>query len=254
MRRTWMLALVLAPSACRSTPPPADFAARIERAHNLTGWRAHQALQVRVQLESGGQTRFDAVFVFDTPLGKSRFTTEAAEAVFDGRTAWVTPSDAELPRARFQLLTWPYFIAAPMKLSDPGTHLSPLGDRPFDGLPLPAAKLTFDNGVGDTPEDWYIVYRAPTTDRLRALAYIVTFGKTAEQAEATPHVASYEAWTTVDGVLLPTRISIHDWRSDQGMVGAPLTTVLLSEHTFVPFDPQRFEKPTDAREEPLPAH
>ena len=31
--------------------------------------------------------------------------------------------------------------------------------------------------TGDAPRDWYILYRDPQSDRLRAMAYIVTYGK-----------------------------------------------------------------------------
>jgi hypothetical protein len=99
----------------------------------------------------------------------------------------VAPASAKLERARFHLLTWPYFAALPMKLADPGAHLQLLGERSLRGKVYQAVRLTFDPGVGDTPEDWYVLYRDPSSGRLAAAAYIVTYGKSATAASKEPH-------------------------------------------------------------------
>ncbi|MCA9774142.1 MAG: hypothetical protein KC466_17125, partial [Myxococcales bacterium] len=156
---------------CASTPrgaPPQDFAARfagpIERAHGMDRWRAAEAVRTELTVVFGGKQSLAGTLLFETKGARSRIdTVDGATLVFDGAEAWVTPADAAVPRARFHLLTWPYFLAAPMKLRDPGTTLTDRGAMLMGGERLPAATLTFGAGVGDTPDDWYVAYRDPTT-------------------------------------------------------------------------------------------
>ena len=52
--------------------------------------------------------------------------------------------------------------------------------------------MTFDRGIGDAPDDWYVVYKDNNSDLLAALVYIVTGGGTSvEVAEEDPHTITY---------------------------------------------------------------
>lgn len=229
------------------------YAKPIEAAHNAKAYRAQQALRASFTVDFGGERMTEGVMTFDTPLGLARIeTTDGQVYVFDGTTAWVSPADAEAPMARFHVLTWPYFVALPFKLRDEGTKLSALGDLRMDGQLYAGARLTFEQGVGDTPDDWYIIYRDREDNRLHAVAYIVTFGKSAAEANKEPHAAVYESYTNVDGVMLPTKLVFYDWHRTQGIVGEPLGEFVISDYAFVSLDPSQFVKPADAREAPLP--
>ena len=50
---------------------------------------------------------------------------------WDGKKAMVLPDNVDDKNARFGLLTWSYFFAAPYKLSDPGTNHKYLSDIPL---------------------------------------------------------------------------------------------------------------------------
>ncbi len=227
------------------------FADQIGSAHGADAYRSHTALRADVTVTFGGKVILSGVIIFDTPVGQSRIeTADGVVMVFDGKDAYVSPADAPVPpgMARFQLLTWPYFVAAPFKLADPGTHIDDAGDKPLDaGRALPAGKLSFAPGTGDSPEDWYIVYRDPDTDRLAAMAYIVTYSKSAHDAEKEPHMAIYEAFEDIDGVILPTRFSLWNWESGTGKVGEVLGRVELSNYQFIEPDESTFTKPDHAR-------
>lgn len=54
---------------------------------------------------------------------------DATLAVFDGKSARVSPATSGFEQARFHLLTWPYFAALPMKLRDSGTRLQAEGEH-----------------------------------------------------------------------------------------------------------------------------
>lgn len=232
--------------------PP--FAAAVEAAHGAEAWRSHQAFAADTVLFYGGQQVFEGTITFTPDAARTR-TERAADGallVFDGATAWVSPADAEWPMARFHALTWPYFAAAPFKLADPGSHLEPLGERDLLGTPHEAARLTFDPGVGDSPDDWYVLYRDPATDRLAAMAYVVTYGRTAEEAEQEPHAIVYGEFVDVEGVQVPTVWQLYNWSEEESVDGDPLGRLELSNLRFVEPGPGTFTAPEGAREEGLP--
>ena len=232
--------------------PP--FAAAVEAAHGADAWRSHDAFAADAALFYGGQRVFEGTITLTPDAARTR-TERAADGavlVFDGDTAWVSPADAEWPMARFHALTWPYFAAAPFKLADPGSHLGPLGERDLLGTPHEAARLTFDPGIGDSPDDWYVLYRDPATGRLAAMAYVVTYGRTAEEAEQEPHAIVYGEFVDVEGVQVPTVWQLYNWSEEEGVHGDPLGRLELSNPRFVEPGPETFTAPEGAREEGLP--
>lgn len=250
-----MAGMITTPSIGVEKPePPATgeaYAQVIESAHGLTAWRAQKAVQAQFKIEFGGQTLLEGTMLFDTPVGKARMELEDGTLmVFDGQDAWVSPSDSPLKDARFHLLTWPYFLAAPMKLRDPGSHLAVLGPMPQGGRQLPAAKLTFDAGIGDSPDDWYILYR--DVEHLVAMAYIVTYGKDKEEAEKEPHAITFKDFETIDGVTFSTHWQFWHWNPEQGTHGEPMGHAQITDIQFVEPALQDFQKPTDAKRDVVP--
>jgi hypothetical protein len=227
----------------------------IEAAHGTETYTTREAVHATFDVQFGAWS-LKAEGWFDTPLGKARLeTADGTVVVFDGTTAWVSPSDAGLPGPppRFHVLTWPYFLAAPHKLSDPGTHLADVGSKPLTAeASLPAAKLTFGEGVGDAPDDWYYVFRAPETDRLRALAYIVTYGRDRAEAEKKKSIVFYDGYEQVDGVTFATDYTFYYWDEDTGRSAEPKGTMTVSDIGFVDLDAAWFVKPEGAREDTLP--
>ena len=242
-------------AGCEETPRPATakLAQRIAEAHGMKAWQAKRAVAAEITAYFGGQEMISGSMVYDHHQGRVRMETGAgAVLVFDGATAWVSPASATVPMARFQLLTWPYFLAAPFKLQDPGSHLAETEPLALDGRTHETARLTFDPGVGESPDDWYILYADPDTHRLAAMAYIVTYGATLEKAEEEPHSIVYHDFVVVDGVTLPARWTFHHWSAEQGPHGDPIGRVELANLRFVEPDDAAFARPAGAKEEPLP--
>jgi hypothetical protein len=242
------LALPIAGTASAET-----FARAIEEAHGAAAWDTHAALETSLRVEFGGNTILEGTMLTDTPVARTRLElADGTVLLFDGREAWIAPPESTFEGARFHVLTWPYFLAAPMKLDDPGTHLEPLGRRPFrDAQELEAARLTFDPGVGDTPDDWYVLYRGDD-GRLAGMAYIVTFGKTVTAAEEEPHAIVYDGWVEVGGVHMPTEWTFHQWSEERGVYGDPIGRVELAGPRFVEPPAAAFAPPPRARLTPLP--
>ncbi len=228
-------------------------ARRIEAAHGKAAWDAKAAVACDIAVTYGGGVMFAGSMIYEPAGGRVRMeTNDGAVLVFDGERAWLSPSSADVRSARFHLLTWPYFLAAPFKLRDPGAHLAPHGRRQLDGVTHVTALLTFEAGIGDSPDDWYVIYEDPDTDRLAAVAYIVTYGTTVDEAGKEPHSLVYQDYTTIDGVALATRWVMYNWTLAEGTVGEPLGDVTLTNIRFIEPGKGDFERPADAREDPLP--
>ena len=230
-----------------------QFAEKIQTAHNHAIWKLKAAIYADIQIDFGGQRVLEGAMIFDTPVGHVRMElADGTTLVFDGQEAWVSPADSPFDDARFHLLTWPYFLAAPFKIQDPGTNLINQEPMTLADHSLPTAKLSFDQGVGDSPDDWYILYRDPI-NRLVALAYIVTyFPTTVEQAEKEPHMITYEDFRKIDGVILPHYWQFWMWDPEKGNIGQPLGEARLSNIRFINPKPNNFEKPNNARRDPQP--
>jgi hypothetical protein len=240
------------PTSRPAISPALGLAASIEVAHGAAFWPDGKAVRARVTVSFGGSEVFAGVMTYDRNTSRCRIETDDAVVVFDGAKTWVRPDREAFPQARFHILTWPYFLAAPFKLRDPGGVVVGGGLKTMDGRMCKTARLTFEAGTGDTPEDWYVIYGDPQTQRLLALAYIVTYGTPAADAEKAPHVAVYREFTTVDRVVLPTAITFHDWDEKTGAHEARIGMAQFEGIEFVPIPADAFDRPDGAVEDPLP--
>jgi hypothetical protein len=139
--------------ACAAEPSLAE---KVERAHGIHAWWGTQVLQARVEITFGDKKMIDGTAYFESNGPRARLDLASGERiVFDGSTCWVSPADATVPMARFHVLTWPWFIAAPFKVRGEGTQLEPFEKVPWEGKTYWGALQTFEPGEGDYPEDWY---------------------------------------------------------------------------------------------------
>lgn len=226
-------------------PSYTALARAVYTAHGGWRWGSKHCIQADIQLTFGGKVRLVAKLLTDKAAGKVRLTlNNGTVLVYDGTNVWMSPANAPVDSPRFDALTWSYFLAAPFKLGDKGTHLKNLGPQPFiAGQSLPAAKLTFNAGVGDSPDDWYIAYVDPNSRWLRGMAYIVTYGKSVEKAEQNPHAITYDNYVRVNGVYLPRTWNFWNWSQEQGITGNPIGSALLSNIQMVQPAANSFTQP-----------
>jgi len=224
---------------------------RIEAAHGKAAWTTKDAIEADFLVEGFGGLRLEGTMLFTPSLSKVRMDLQdGTTLIYNKGDAWMTPADAEMApaQARFHVLTWPYFVAVPFKLRDPGVNLTHAGPLPVHGPAdaRPAVRLTFEQGVGDAPDDWY--YLLPN-DRgeLEALSYIVTFSQSQEEAETQPSVVLYDEFESIDGVTLPMDWRFHYWTKATGIEpGEPKGTAKLKAVRFVSPAPDAFDQPADA--------
>lgn len=190
----------------------------LEAAHKKSTFDQKEAIQFDIELFFRGKKRLDATITSLTNSGKIRMEkADGTVVVFDGNQVLQMPADTDYKGARFDIFTWQYFFMAPYKLSDPGTIWTDISRDTLNTLTYERGKLTFEAGTGDAPDDWYVIYKNPKTNLMDVLAYIVTYGQSAEEAEEEPHAVTYEAYQTFEGIPIATKWGFWIWYEDQGL-------------------------------------
>ncbi len=204
----------------------------IERHGGLEAWFAGRAIRFDYTYDPVGRPGATSRQTIDLLASRAYHTIlepGAGRFAFNGERAWILhekPGFALPPR--FWSLTPYYFVSLPFVAGDPGVKLAVVDDDPAAaGLPpADVVKLTYEDGTGDAPDDYYVLYFAKDDGRLLACRYIVT----------------YEPMMKKRGIKQsPEKVLVYD---DYREVG-PLT--LAHDHTFYAFpDGKRGDKVTDA--------
>lgn len=236
---------LLLAGGCASTDAPSPAAApvsaadarvaAIEAAHGGHLYNAKPAVFADMAVEFGPMLLMGDM-TFTPSLGRVNMNLkEAGTILYDNGESWIWPADAAVPGPppRFHVLTWPYFVAAPFKLDDPGATASDAGVLAVTGPSdkRPGTKIGFDAGVGDAPDDWYIAF-TDKKGRMDALGYIVTYGKPKAEAEKKPSMILYSDFVNVDGVEFATTWDFYFWDPAKG-VGDRKGTAKLANIRFV---------------------
>ena len=122
---------------------------------------------------------------------------------FDGENVWVKNSgNSKLdkdPKFYYNLMF--YFYAMPFILSDDGIVYADAEPLSMEGKSYPGIKISYNSGVGESPDDEYVLYYDADTNKMAWLGYTVTFF-TKEKAKEW-HFIKYSEWQDVEGLLLP---------------------------------------------------
>ncbi len=182
---------------------------------------------------------------------------EAADATlgWNGETAWVRPDEDAFPSdPRFWATTPFYFAAIPWVLADEGAHAEKRPPVVVAGTgiedPLPTVKITYGEGVGDAPDDFYVLHLHPTDHHVVAVRYIVSYPDYFPDGGHSPEkLLVWSDHERVDGLLVATRYSSHLW--NDGEPGPKTTDVRLANITFgEPIPMARFDPPPQEPAEP----
>jgi hypothetical protein len=163
--------------------------------------------------------------------------------VWDGEKAWSTNWSMPVP-PRFMATLNYYFVNLPWLVKDPGVNLALESPRKLmnDETEYETIRVTYDTGVGDTPDDYYVLYIDPDTKMLKACEYIVTYRSILPEGvkHSPPHVLVYDTFETVDGLKVPTSFTVYE--NEEFYAGCEIGKWSFRE----PFDEARMTMPEGA--------
>lgn len=218
------------------------FVAMVEEAHQNVAFKAKEAVKFDIVLTFGGKERVNGTITTLTNSTKSRIDyKDGRSLIYDGDKVYAVDKENEGSK-RFAAYTWTYFFLFPYKLSDDGTKWAAYAQNSMNGKTYATQKLTFEAGTGDDPDDWYIAYANTENNLLEVAAYIVTAGKTQEEAEKDPHAISYHDYQMVDGIPVSHAWKFWGWTTTEGLTNQ-LGEATLSNIKFVDNTAKLFEMP-----------
>jgi len=188
---------------------PAPMLKGLEAHGGLDAWSKMKTMEF--SFPKGEATELHQV---DLPSRKVRISHPDYTIGYDGQEVWVTPNKEALGSmsARFYHNLIFYFYAIPYVLADPGVNYEVLPDRTVNGKVLDAIKISFNDGVGDAPDDYYIAHFDKETHEFYFLLYTVTYfsGETNENFSAIV----YDNWVEQNGLKVPQSMKGFKFAAD----------------------------------------
>ena len=252
MRIAFLLICCIAMGCARTPKPTPPLWEQISEAHDSEAFRKHTALSGDIHIDFVGRPAFDARFIYEIKTGRTRMQlADDTILVFDGHDAWVAPASSTFTDARFALRTWTHFIMLPFKLDDKSIRWEPTETRALAGRQYDSARISFPSGSVDAPDDWYILYADKVTHRLNGVAYIVSYGRSVQEAADHPQAITFYDFKNTDGSEIPLAWRFWQWNKEEGIFGQPLGSARIYNLDFMTPKTNAFARPNDSRLDPI---
>ena len=172
---------------------------KVFEAHGgLDLWKQMQTLKFSIHQEDGTE-----VTTVDLKSRKAIIDMPNHIIGNDGKTVWLLNKDTITYKRdpKFYNNLMFYFFAMPFVMADKGINYSDTEPLSVDGITYPGIKMTFDNGIGESPDDEYLLYYDKNTFKLTWLGYTVTYFSQEKSTEY--HFMKYSNWQNVNGLTVP---------------------------------------------------
>ncbi len=223
----------------------------IEQHGGLLRWYANGSIHFRFNyknLKTGGPDTYQTIDTWSSKARHQLVSDTTIEYGWDGEKAWKYPHDAEVKEnPRFWALTPFYFVGVPFVVTDKGITLEYQGEISFEENNYHQVRVNFASEVGDSPDDFYVLYIDTNTYRIGGLRYIVSYPGFYEKGQhgAEKHM-TYYGEQTIDGIVFPQSIKTYVW--DGSAPQEHTTTILISDLEFRPdTPPSYFDVPEGSR-------
>ena len=210
-------------------------------AHGGLGlWKQMQTLKFTMPEDDGDETT-----TVDLKSRKSLIDMPNHVLGYNGKDVWLLNKDTTSYKGnpKFYNNLMFYFFAMPFVMADKGIKYEEAQPLTLDGMTYPGIKISFESGIGESPNDEYLLYYDQDY-KLTWLSYTVTYFSKEKSAEF--HFMKYSNWQNVEGLLFPETMEWHKTENN-------LPTALGKEFKFVDveiskqkMDPELFEKPEGA--------
>lgn len=185
----------------------------------------------------------EEIHTVDLKSRKTRIETKDYTLGFDGNKVWLEQDTIAFDpsRARFYHNLMFYFYAMPFVLSDDGITYTEVPPLKMDGKSYIGTKISYSDGVGDAPDDNYILYSDPDTNQMTWLAYTVTYGGDGPSERYS--FIKYAKWETTNGLKLPTELQWYKAEDGKPTEIRNAMSFIKPSLTATKLDAQIFEKP-----------
>ena len=178
---------------------------------------------------------------------KSLIDAETYLLGYDGKNVWLKEKDTTTYKgnARFYYNLMFYFYTMPFIVGDNGINYDKVDALEFEGKQYPGIKISYEAGIGESPDDEYIVYYDAETNKMAWLAYTVTYFS--KEKSKNFRLIRYSDWEKVEGLLLPKTLHWHVYKDGViGDVRNEMNFVNISLPKNLP-DNKLFVKPEEAK-------
>ena len=215
----------------------------LEAHGGIDKWNSFNSLQYQLRTTLGEEKT--ETQLIDLKNRKVLISGDGFKLGMDGEQVWVSPNKEAFGTmsARFYHNLIFYFFSIPYVLADPGIQYEDLGTVELDSTSYRALKVSYNEGVGDADDDFYIAHFNPETYKMEWLLYTVTYfsGEKHENYNAL----KYE-WQQVNGLWVPSGFTGYKYKD--GVIGdirykSEFTDVILSEQNP---DQSLFKMPENA--------
>ncbi len=212
----------------------------MEAQGGLAGWFSNGpvAFHFNYQPLDGGAPR-NTYQVVDTWSARAKhFSVVDSTQQFgwDGQKAWIKAKDSTVfdYNTRFWSLTPYFFMGLPFVLEGKGIHLDLLEQVEYKDNLYHVVKVTFDSGIGDAPDDYYILYFNTRSRKLEVIRYIVSYPGYFKKGEHMPEkFMELSGEQTVNGITFPENYKTY-WLKEDNTPGEHITDIELSDIEFLP--------------------
>ena len=209
---------------------------KVFNAHGgIDKWNAFEGMYYEIEKEAAND-------IYDIALKSRKSLIRMAhhKLGYDGENVWLKNLDTVTyksnPKFYYNLIF--YFYAMPFVFGDDGINFKEAPVLNFEGKTYPGILISYDSGIGESPEDEYILYYNPDTYQMEWLGYTVTYFSKEKGKEF--HFIKYSAWQEIDGVKLPKTLSWYNYengvpttkRNDMQFVNVKLSDVSPIDDMF----------------------
>ena len=217
-------------------------------------WQQQQAVAYDFDYQLGETTRDDR-HLLDLKDRTVHISNDQYAVGVTDSTSWVAPSveaydyDAA---PRFYGKAYSYLFSVPFVFTDAGARVRDMGQRTLQGADYDVAKVTFEPGAGDSPNDVFYLFTDPESGRVHAVLFSVTFRNPNNTSPIVGMV--YDEWQTVNGLTVPRAATMYRVKGELGLgrTLADLSFTNVEWHDTAPSD-DLFVAPTGAVMNPGPS-
>ena len=218
-----------------------DMAVVIEAHGGFATWQSFHMLSYDLLRDGNSENH-----LIDLRNRKVLITHRSWKLGFDGTDVWIVPDKAAYGEGSpiFYYNLYFYFFAIPHIFEDPGITRTYQGKKTVNGKIYDVFSISFDEGVGNSSKDSYILHIDPQTNLLDFLLYTATYfsGKSTDKYGCLV----YKDWENINGLRVPQRLVWRKWEGGNfGEMRAEVAFTNIKFSRNIP-DASAFARPAGA--------